>query len=140
MRHLDRDDIYAFLSEGTRTGKLATTRADGRPHTVPVWFVVDGDDLVFMTMDTSVKGRNMVRDNRVALTVDDEDFPYGYVIVEGTVELTHDVDKLEWATRIARRYVPEDMVEFTGKRNAHPQEYVVRLTPTKLLGRTEIAS
>ncbi len=38
-----------FLAAGTRTGKLATTRLDGRPHVVPVWFVLDGDDLVFNT-------------------------------------------------------------------------------------------
>jgi len=33
-----------FLTSGTRTAILATTRADGRPHAVPVCFVVEGDD------------------------------------------------------------------------------------------------
>jgi PPOX class probable F420-dependent enzyme len=140
MRHLNRDEIYAFLGEGSRTGKLATVRADGRPHNAPIWFVVDGDDLVFMTMETSVKARNMRRDPRVALTVDDQVFPYTHIIVEGTVTMTHDVDKLEWSMGIARRYVPEDMIEFTGQRNADPHEYVVRLTPTKLIGRAAVAS
>jgi nitroimidazol reductase NimA-like FMN-containing flavoprotein (pyridoxamine 5'-phosphate oxidase superfamily) len=28
-----------FVSAGTRTGKLATVRADGSPHVAPVWFV-----------------------------------------------------------------------------------------------------
>jgi nitroimidazol reductase NimA-like FMN-containing flavoprotein (pyridoxamine 5'-phosphate oxidase superfamily) len=37
-----------FRCAGTRTGKLATTRRDGRPHVVPIWFVLDGDDLVFL--------------------------------------------------------------------------------------------
>ncbi|MFC7480431.1 pyridoxamine 5'-phosphate oxidase family protein [Luedemannella flava] len=36
----------AFVSEGTRTGKLATA---GPPHVVPVWFVLDGDDVLFTT-------------------------------------------------------------------------------------------
>lgn len=140
MRKLNRDEIYAFLADAARTGNLATVRKDGRPHTAPVWFVVDDGDLVFMTMETSVKARNMGRDPRVAMTIDDEVFPYAYVIVEGTVTMTHDVDKLEWSTRIARRYVPEDMVEFTAQRNADPHEFVVRLTPTKLIGRAEVAS
>jgi hypothetical protein len=39
----------AFLGAGTRTGKLATTRPDGRPHVVPIWFVLDGDEVVFNT-------------------------------------------------------------------------------------------
>jgi PPOX class probable F420-dependent enzyme len=38
---MTRDEIRSFLLEGTRTGKLATTRADGRPHVTPVWFVLD---------------------------------------------------------------------------------------------------
>ena len=48
-RRMDDAEWRAFVSEGTRTGKLATVRADGRPHVVPIWFVLDGDDLVFTT-------------------------------------------------------------------------------------------
>jgi nitroimidazol reductase NimA-like FMN-containing flavoprotein (pyridoxamine 5'-phosphate oxidase superfamily) len=36
-----------FALAGTRTGKLTVTRADGRPHVTPVWFVLDGDEVVF---------------------------------------------------------------------------------------------
>jgi PPOX class probable F420-dependent enzyme len=62
----------AFLAQGTRTAKLATTRSDGRPHVVPIWFVLDGEDLVFTTGGRSVKARNLRRDPRVCLCVDDE--------------------------------------------------------------------
>ena len=48
-RTMDDAEWRAFVSEGTRTGKLATTRHDGRPHVVPIWFVLDGDDFVFNT-------------------------------------------------------------------------------------------
>ena len=48
-RSITRDGWRAFVAHGTRTGKLATVRRDGRPHVVPVWFVLDGDDLVFTT-------------------------------------------------------------------------------------------
>jgi PPOX class probable F420-dependent enzyme len=65
----------AFLLEGTRTGKLATVRKDGRPHVVPIWFVLDGDTLVFTTGEASVKAANMRRDPRVAFCVDDETPP-----------------------------------------------------------------
>lgn len=65
----------AFLLEGTRTGELATVRKDGRPHVVPVWFVLDGDTLVFTTGEASVKATNMRRDPRVAFCVDDETPP-----------------------------------------------------------------
>ena len=64
-----------FLQQGTRTGKLATVRKDGRPHVVPIWFVLDGDTLIFNTGDTTVKAANMRRDARVTLCVDDEIHP-----------------------------------------------------------------
>jgi len=40
---------HAFLIFGKRTAKVATVRPDGRPHVAPVWFVMDSDNLVFMT-------------------------------------------------------------------------------------------
>ncbi|MET9972570.1 PPOX class F420-dependent oxidoreductase, partial [Streptomyces sp. NPDC006356] len=66
------EEWRAFVSRGTRTAKLSTVRADGSPHVTPIWFVLDGDDLVFTTGKSSVKGRNLARDGRVALCVDDD--------------------------------------------------------------------
>ena len=37
MYEMSRDEVRAFLLEGTRTGMLATVRRDGRPHVVPIW-------------------------------------------------------------------------------------------------------
>lgn len=45
------DRVVAFVSEGTRTGKLAFTASDGRPLVAPVWFVADGNDLIFDTVN-----------------------------------------------------------------------------------------
>lgn len=66
------DEWRAFLAAGTRTGKLSTVRADGGPHLAPIWFILDGDDIVLTTAATSAKGRNLARDGRVALCVDDD--------------------------------------------------------------------
>jgi pyridoxine/pyridoxamine 5'-phosphate oxidase len=60
---------------GRRTeaiAKLATVRPDGRPHVAPVWFDLDGNDLVFSTGERSVKGRNLIADRRLSICVDDE--------------------------------------------------------------------
>ena len=54
-------EVRAFLLEGTRTGKLATVRADGRPHVVPIWFTLDGDALIFTTGASSIKAKNFRR-------------------------------------------------------------------------------
>ena len=55
---------------------------------VPVWFVLEGDDLLITTGSTSVKGRAVLRDPRVALCVDDERPPYAFVLIEGRASIS----------------------------------------------------
>jgi hypothetical protein len=66
------EEVRAFLVEGTRTGKLGTLTGSGWPHVMPIWFVLDDDELVFSTGRDTVKGRYIRRDDRVSLCVDDE--------------------------------------------------------------------
>jgi PPOX class probable F420-dependent enzyme len=123
------DELDRFLSTGTRTGKLATVRADGSPHVAPVWFILDGDDLVFMTGANTVKGRAMLRDPRVALTVDDENPPYAFATIEGTVSISRDLDEmLPFSIAIARRYMGDEQAERYGRRNAVEGELLLRLS------------
>ncbi|MEN8240165.1 MAG: PPOX class F420-dependent oxidoreductase, partial [Actinomycetota bacterium] len=128
MRSMTRTEAMDFLMTGTRTGKLATTRDDGRPHVTPIWFVVDGDDLVFNTWHTSAKARNLARDPRAALVVDLEEPPYGHVMVEGTVSVSTDLDEVKrFATLIGGRYMGADRAEEFGERNGVEGELLVRL-------------
>lgn len=122
----------AFVSAGTRTGKLGVQRKDGGPHVTPIWFVLDESDpedvhVVFNTGHDSVKGKALRRDPRFALSVDDQQPPYSFVLLECTAELIEDVDQLApWATKIAGRYMGEDRAAEYGARNAVPGEYLVR--------------
>lgn len=130
----------AFLSYGSRTGKLSTVRSDGSPHVAPVWFVLDGDDLVFTTGSDTVKGRNLARDGRAALCVDDERPPYSFAVVHGRAELTTDLaEMLHWATKIAARYVGEEQAERFGARNAVPGEVLARLRIDKVVALSDVA-
>ncbi|MET7824308.1 PPOX class F420-dependent oxidoreductase [Streptomyces sp. NPDC005386] len=130
----------AFVSQGTRTGKLSTVRADGSPHVAPIWFVLDGEDLVFNTAKDSVKGKNLARDGRVALCVDDDRPPFAFVVLEGRAVLSEDVDDLQhWAARIGGRYMGEDRAEEFGRRNGVPGELLVRLRIEKVLAFAAVA-
>ena len=134
------DEVRAFLSEGTRTAKLATVTAGGAPHVVPVWFVLDGDDLVFTTHESSQKARALRRDPRVACCVDDDRPPYSYVMVSGNAAIITDVDDLRvWATRIGARYMGADRADEFGRRNGVPGELLVRITPTRVIAAKDVA-
>ncbi|MFI7009405.1 PPOX class F420-dependent oxidoreductase [Streptomyces sp. NPDC050145] len=135
MAHKMTDEQWrAFVSAGTRTGKLSTTRADGSPHVAPVWFVLDGEDIVFNTGKDTVKGRNLARDGRLALCVDDERPPFSFVTIQGRAELSEDADELlDSATRIGARYMGPDRAEEFGRRNGVPGELVVRVKIEKVV-------
>lgn len=134
------DEVRAFLSEGTRTGKLGTLMRDGSPHVMPIWFVLDGDDLVFNTGADSVKGRHIMGDGRVSLLVDDERPPYAFVHIRGrAVGSDNPPESLEWATRIGGRYMGAERAREFGERNAVPGELLVRLTPERTIAKAGVA-
>lgn len=140
MHTMTDAEYKAFLMTGTRTAKVATVRANGLPHVKPVWFTLDGDDLLFTTRESYVMTRHLRRDPHVTLVVDDETPPYSYVIVEGTVTPSENLDGLvRWATVIGGRYMGSDRAEEFGMRNGVLGEYLVRVTPGKVIARAGIA-
>ncbi|MER5886651.1 PPOX class F420-dependent oxidoreductase [Streptomyces sp. NPDC001941] len=140
MAKMTEEQWRAFVSEGTRTGKLATVREDGRPHVVPIWFVLDGDAFVFNTGKGTVKGRNLARDGRVALCVDDDRPPFAFVTLQGRAELIEDLDEVRrWAARIGGRYMGEDRAEEFGARNGVPGELLVRVRIEKVLAEAGVS-
>lgn len=139
-REMTGEEVRAFLAEGTRTAKLATTMRDGNPHVMPVWFVLEGSELVFNTGADTVKGRNLRRDPRASIVVDDERPPFGFVHLRGEVAISEDPDELlRTATAIARRYMGADRAEEFGRRNGVPGELVCRLTPKRTIAIADMA-
>jgi PPOX class probable F420-dependent enzyme len=124
----------AFLTSGTRTAIVATTRADGRPHAVPVCFVLDGDDVLFLTNEATAKGRALQRDPRATLVVDDETPPFAFVMIEGTAQLSRrpdDIDRV--APEIAERYDGADGIEDFVRFAHEALGTLVRVTPTRIV-------
>jgi PPOX class probable F420-dependent enzyme len=143
MGYTDAPDGWwrEFVAElPARTAKLAVTRADGSPHVAPVWVDLDGDEIVFMTSAETVKGRSILRDGRVSLCFDDERPPFSFVTVAGTATTSTDPDDLlAWGTRIGGRYMGEERAEEFGRRNAVAPEMVVRVRPTKVTAKVDVA-
>lgn len=140
VREMTPDETSAFLLDGTRTGKLAWVGKDGRPHVAPIWFVLDGDDLIFNTHETSGKAKALRREGRASLVVDDQQPPYSFVKIDGTISFDDDLDTVRRiATEIGGRYMGADRAEEYGARNGVPGELVVRLTPTKVTAAADVS-
>ncbi len=141
-RPMSEAEVQAFLAGlPPHTGKLATVRANGQPHVAPVWYVVDTDGtIVFNTGESTVKGRNLRRDPRASLCVDDERPPFSFVVIDGVVELSDDLDELRlWATRIGARYMGADRAEEFGDRNGVTGELLARLRPDRVVSALDMA-
>ncbi len=127
------EETTAFLMSGTRTGKLAWVSQTGAPHVAPVWFILDGDDIIFNTHEDSGKAKALKREGRASLVVDQEEPPYAFVKVDATVSFEDDLDRVKAvATEIGGRYMGADRAEEFGARNGVPGELIVRLTPAKV--------
>ena len=140
MASMSDDPVRTFLLHGTRTGKIAWVDSGGAPHVAPIWFVLDGDDVVFNTGAETGKGRALARNGRASMVVDDQTPPYSFVKVDGPVTLHDDLDEVRrFATIIGGRYMGDDRADEFGRRNGVPGELLVRLHPTKVTAAFDIA-
>src|SRR5437660_8575966 len=109
MAEMSKAEIRRFLMQGTLTGKLATVKREGSSHVVPIWFVVDSrntksivGDIIFTTSSGSVKAKNIYRDKRVSICIDDQIPLFSFVTIFGTAKISpyRQKEVLKWATKI----------------------------------------
>ena len=140
MREMTTEEALEFLATGTRTAKVAWVASDGRPHVAPIWFIVEDGDILFATSAEAGKSRAMRREPRISMVVDVEEPPYALVKVDGTVEITEDLDEVRRvATLCGGRYMGAEAAEAYGARNGVPGECLVRLRPSSIAGFDGIA-
>ncbi len=131
----------AFIQETpARTAKLGIVRKDGSPHVSPVWITLDGDDIIFMTSRTSLKGKAILRDGRVSICLDDERPPFAFLTIAGTATTSENLDELlEWGTKIGGRYMGEENGAKFGERNAVSGELLVRVKVDRVTAKVDVA-
>lgn len=79
------DDEARDLFAGPNVAHIATLLPDGGPHSVPVMIDIEGDHLAFFTSPRSRKGRNLVADGRIAISVTDRENLVRSALVRGRV-------------------------------------------------------
>lgn len=98
-----------FLSE-KHVAVLSVAATDGRPPaSVPIWYAyTPGGDILVNTGAGSRKSKLIERAGAVTLVVQNEDPPYQYVVVEGTVVDTTTPTPVNVREAIAIRYLGEE--------------------------------
>ena len=106
---------YQDLLNKKAFAQLATIMPDGTPQVSPVWFEYDGKNILINSAKGRVKDKNMRRDPRVGLDIQDPDNPYRHLSIRGrVVQITEDgadahIDKL------TKKYINQDRYPYRGQ-------------------------
>ncbi len=119
----------AELLQAKNFANVATLRSDGSVHAVPVWVDLQDGRPVVNTAEGRAWPRNLERDPRVTITVQNLENPYEYLMVRGRVsERTHEgadahIDSL------AKKYLDQDSYPF---RQPGEQRLIIRIDPEQV--------
>ena len=113
---------------------FTTVRADGRPHTVPVWFLWDGETFLIFSKPGNLKIRNVQRNPYITLALDGTKQGTDVVIVEGEAELLSEPSRNIMGPAHCEKYA--SLIKVMG---TEPERIVedfsqpIRIKPTKFL-------
>jgi PPOX class probable F420-dependent enzyme len=132
---LTDEELRAYL-EDNKVMQVATMGPRGFPHVVPLWFVIDGDDLVGWTFSKSQKAKNLERDPRATVAIEDgvEYQELRGVMLECDVELERDTERVaKVGEALVDRYGggSEEMKE--GFRAQAPKRVGLRFKPARIV-------
>ena len=127
------EELRSFLADH-RVVSVATIGPHGRPHLVPLWYAVDGTTLRGWTYAKSQKAKNLERDPRATLQVEDGELYHELrgVMMECDVELDRDAEP--YGLALFRRYAGtlDESVTAMVEKQA-PKRVGLRFTPTRIV-------
>lgn len=107
MAKLLDDDVKRLL-DAPNFGHLSTVMEDGSPKVEPTWVGREGDFILIATDSKGIKGKNISRDRRVALSVTDFNNPYEQVLIRGKVVEIRDDNDLIVLDALSKQYIGKE--------------------------------
>lgn len=103
-------DKYADLLtwETKSLAHVATVGPRGEPHSSPVWFEWDGENIKFSLTTGRQKYRNLNRDKRISISIVDPENAYRYVEVRGELDDVVPDPDIDFISRMAKKYIDKD--------------------------------
>ena len=108
--------------------QLATLMPDGSPYVSPVWFEYDGQNVIINSAKGRVKDRNMRRDARVGLDIQDPDNPYRHLSIRGRVVDITENGADDHIDKLAKKYLNQDRYP---KRRAGEVRVIYKIEPER---------
>jgi PPOX class probable F420-dependent enzyme len=119
--------------QSNRIAWLTTVGGDGRPYTVPVGFVWEGQTLLIFSQPKKQKLRNIRKNPRVTLALDETERGHDVVIVEGTAELIDDPQiSMKMPAYVEKYGASIESMGWTLESMAADYSQAIRVTPTKI--------
>ncbi len=119
--------------ERPRVAVLATVGPRGAPHTAPVWYRYEDGAFIVLTDRGSQKYRNVERDPRVELCIDDKQPPYHTVLVRGVAHIVPSPGAA-WRQALAVHYLGAEAGTRYVRENPNQNGIALRITPERILG------
>jgi PPOX class probable F420-dependent enzyme len=129
------------LLDGAAVVWLSSVRPDGRPHLIPIWFLWDGEAVLFASKPAACKVGNLRANPECMLAVGDPEADFDVALVEARAELDPTPTERLLAAGLLDKYADRmttaglDAATFAGT-----YTQVVRVVPTRWLpwhGRSE---
>lgn len=96
---------YLDLFEKKAFGHLATLMRDGSPQVTPVWVDYDGKYVRFNSALGRVKDKNVRRDPRVTMSIQDPSNPYRYLEIRGRVAEITEKGADDHINKLSQKYL-----------------------------------
>lgn len=120
------DDLIVELARAPQIATVGTIEPDGAPQLSPVWITNDGSSLLFSTVVGRRKHANILRDNRISISITDTHNPQRRVEVRGRATITPDPER-QLINTLSRAYTNQPWVES----NTKAKRVIVQLIPER---------
>ena len=119
------------LIEGPNICVLSTTGPANWPHSMPMWYLYEDGEFIFTCAAGSQKCKNVERNGKAMVVVDQRELPYYAVSIRGEARIGPALDTGQWL-RMAVRYIDESSAQ-TYASGRSWESVSIRVRPTKLI-------
>ena len=131
-RRLEKAELESILEE-SRIARICCHNEDGTIHATPVWYKYMDGKIVFVTVDRSIKARNLKRNKNVTVLIDLIEPAVKGVMIYGTAELDYS-DILPMTITICEKYLEKEKAKsFAEMMVESATDLIVRIKPERMI-------